>query len=73
MTLSLLSSLAIGPMVPQRTSQARGGTENTHQVGACCRKNLQVVCMWPKQETSELFQLPFTQFYTALNKPDLRS
>jgi hypothetical protein len=48
------STLIIGPMVPQRPSQASGGTEDTHQIGAGCRENLQVVCMWPKQESGEL-------------------
>nr|pir mel-13b protein - mouse [Mus musculus] len=43
-----------GPMVPQRPSQASGGTEDTHQIGAGCRENLQVVCMWPKQESALL-------------------
>lgn len=60
MILSYSSTLVAGPMVPQRPSQASGGTENTHQVGAGCRENLQVVCMWPKQETGELFLQLFT-------------
>ncbi|KAI5128816.1 Rho Gtpase-Activating Protein Syde2 [Manis pentadactyla] len=46
--------LLVRTMVPQSPSQVRGGPENTHQGGASGWEKLQMVCVWPKQETALL-------------------